>query len=222
MERIRDELFKIIQTPNAPKTYRLMQECNILSYIMPDANFIDDLEYLNQISRGKTIDNESLVKLFILYRPNVSLAENLAVRLKLSRKEKQIFVALAEENVELSLFNNERDLKKLIYNYGKAFTKAKLLVEEAINRTGINNLWQIYEDISTMQDLVFPFKGKDILELKLCNESQIGVILKNLEFEWVSSNFTMSKEQLLSKAESYNKQNYEDYCESHHSNRDIV
>lgn len=222
MERIRDELFKIIQTPNAPKVYRLMQEHNVLSYIMPDANFIDDLEYLNKLSENKTIDNEALVKLFVLYRPNAALAENLAVRLKVSRKEKQLFVALAEENTDLSLFNNEGDLKKLIYHYGKDFAKAKLLVEEAFSKTGLANLWQIYDSISTMQDLVFPLKGKDILELKLYKESQIGLILKNLEIEWVSSSFTMSKEQLLSKAESYHKLSSEDFKENYLSDRNIV
>jgi tRNA nucleotidyltransferase/poly(A) polymerase len=199
-----------------------MQEHNVLSYIMPDANFIDDLEYLNKLSENKTIDNEALVKLFVLYRPNTALAENLAVRLKLSRKEKQLFVALAEENTDLSLFNNEGDLKKLIYHYGKDFAKAKLLVEEAFSKTGLANLWQIYDSISTMQDLVFPLKGKDILELKIYKESQIGLILKNLEIEWVSSSFTMSKEQLLSKAESYHKLSSEDFKENYLSDRNIV
>lgn len=201
MERIRDELFKIIQTPKAPKVYRLMQEYNVLSYVMPDANFIDDLEYLNNISFNQTIDNEALVKLFVLYRPNLALAENLAIRLKLSRKEKQIFVALAEDNVNLEQFQNQKDLKKIIYLHGKDVIKAKLLVEEASVKTGLDNLWQIYSNISSMPDLIFPIKGKDILELNLYKESQIGFVLKNLEIEWVKSDFTMNKEHLLLKAE---------------------
>lgn len=201
MERIRDELFKIIQTPKAPKVYRLMQEYNVLSYVMPDAKFIDDLEYLNNISFNQTIDNEALVKLFVLYRPNLALAENLAIRLKLSRKEKQIFVALAEDNVNLEQFQNQKDLKKIIYLHGKDVIKARLLVEEASVKTGLGNLWQIYSNISSMPDLIFPIKGKDILELNLYKESQIGFVLKNLEIEWVKSDFTMNKEHLLLKAE---------------------
>ncbi len=201
MERIRDELFKIIQTQRAPTVYRLMQEYSVLSYIMPDAKFIDDLEYLNQISVNQAIDNEAIVKLFVLYRPNVALAENLAVRLKLSRKEKQILIALAEESINLEQLQNQKELKKLIYLHGKDIIKAKLLVEEAFTKIGLSNLWQIYSDISSLPDLIFPIKGKDILELNLYKESQIGFVLKNLEIEWVKSDFTMNKEHLLLKAE---------------------
>ena len=49
MERIKGELFKILQTPRAYMAYNLMQKHGILGYIMPDAKYVNDLFYLNNL-----------------------------------------------------------------------------------------------------------------------------------------------------------------------------
>lgn len=197
MERIRDELFKLIQTPNAPRAFRLMQENGILSYIMPDAKAIDDLEYLNLISGPRLIDDVALVKMFVLYQPDLALAENLAVRLKFSRREKHLFMALAAENVSVEAFMNRKSLLKIIYRHSRDFAKAKLLCAAAAERIIPDNLWDVYDEISILPELVFPLKGKDILEQGLDEQHQVGRILKELEQLWIDSDFDLTKEQLL-------------------------
>lgn len=197
MERIRDELFKLIQTPNAPKAYRLMQENGILGYIMPDAAYIDDLEFLNQIIGEQNIDDAALVKMFVLYRPDPALAENLAVRLKFSRREKQLFMALATENISLAGLLNRKTLLKVIYRHDCGFARAKLLSAVASSRQVPDNLWTIYNEIAALPQFVFPVKGKDILDAGLNDRHQVGRVLKELEQIWIDSDFDLTKEQLL-------------------------
>jgi poly(A) polymerase len=202
MERIRDELFKITQTPNAPRTYRLMQENGILSHIMPDVEHIDDLEFFNQIAKGQQIADEGLVKGFILSRPDILFAENLAARLKLNRHDKQLFVALASSSLTLEELCNLKNCAKIAYYHGINFVQAKLLTLVAQNRTFPDDLWDIYQNIGRLPQPEFPIKGRDIIDAGLSDPHILGQIRKELEQIWVESNFTLGKEQLLAQIDS--------------------
>ena len=197
MEKIRDELFKIIQTPHAGRAFRLMQENNILSYIMPDAAYTDDLDFISQATKNISLNNEALVKMFILYRPNEALAENLASRLKFNRNEKYLFVSLAEADVSLNKLLDRKQLLKAAYLYGKDFCQAKYIAETAATRQITQDFQKYYEDIAKLPELIFPVKGKDILDGGLADSHQIGKILKELEQIWIDSDFDLTKEQLL-------------------------
>ena len=197
MERIRDELFKIIRTPNAARTYQLMQQNGILSYIMPDAKYIDDLAFFNENVSNISIANEALIKMFILYRPDKALAENLAIRLKLSRKEKQLFVSLAEDHHKIEDFLDPKDLIKIIYERNNEFCCAKFLTLIAQNRKIPDSFQETYNNIIILSKPIFPLKGKDIFDYGISDSSQVGKILQELEHIWVDSNFDLTKEQLL-------------------------
>ena len=128
MERIKEELFKIIQTPRAHLAYNLMQANGVLGYLMPDALYIDDLAYLNNLKAGILIENEALIKMHIIYRPDKALADNMATRLKFSRKEKDLYTDLSDTNYNLEDFINSKKMAKIIYEYGKDFAKAKIIL----------------------------------------------------------------------------------------------
>lgn len=197
MERIKEELFKILQTPRAHMAYNLMQKNGILSYIMPDAMYIDDLAYLNSLNTSFTINDEALVKMFVIYRPQPSLAENLAARLKFSRKEKDLFIDLAKTEYKLSDFTNSKSLQKIIYEYGKDLAKAKIITLVAQNHEFSKDILAVYNNINNIPEIEFPLKGKDIIDCGLTDFQQVGPILKELEQLWIDSNFDLTKEQLL-------------------------
>ncbi len=197
MERIRDELFKIVQTPEAPRIYRLMQDNGILSYIMPDAAHIDDLEFLNKIIPGHEIANAALVKLFVLYCPDEALAENLAVRLKFSRREKQLFTALAKEKLSFDDLLNDKMRLKIIYSHGCDFYCASLLAVAARKQECPKEMWFYYDGAASLPRPVFPITGKDLINGGLTDKSRIGRVLKELEQLWLDSDFDLTKEQLL-------------------------
>ncbi len=197
LEKIRDELFKIVNTPKAPEVYKLMQDHGILSYVMPDAEHIDDLAHLNEISKGMSLEYEALVKLFILYRPDSALAENLAVRLKLSRQEKHLFTFLADSSIRFNDFLDHKKVLKLCYEYTNDFCQAKFLTMAAQEEEITANIKEVYDFINDLPELVFPLKGKDIIDNGLTDPAKVGKILKELEQIWVDSDFDLTKEQLL-------------------------
>lgn len=202
MERIRDELFKILLTPKAVETIRIMQENNILGYIMPDARYHDNLDFMIRLVEQENIPYDSLRRLFVLYNPDAELAENMATRLRLNKKQKQNFVSWATNNVPLSDFLALGNLPRLVYLYGKEFCVDKLLLQLAFNRQNINNLHQIIDAVNAVEIPEFPLKGRDIIETGVEDSRKIGALLKELETIWIDSGFKLSKGELLGKCRS--------------------
>ncbi len=198
MEKIRDELFRIILTFNAPRAYRLMQSHDVLSYILPEAEYIDNLEYFNKLSVGQKIKNEEIVKLFILYHPDEALAENLAVRLKLNRGQKTLLMQLGNSDELKKDLLTPLGRKSLVYRYGQDFCSAFLLTSYAIAMNAPDNLWDLYDEINSLSKPIFPITGRDIMETGITDNRQIGEMIKELEKNWIDSGFTLTKEQLLS------------------------
>jgi poly(A) polymerase len=197
MEKIRDELLKIILTYHAPRAYRLMQSNDILSYIMPNAQYIDNLEFFNTIAKGQKIKNEEIVKLFILYRPNDIWAENMSVRLKLNRGQKNLLLALSNPEIKFEDLLTPLGRLNLIYRYGKDFCQAFLLTSYAELMKAPDDLWKIYDAISNFAKPKFPITGKDLMDLGISNNRQIGNLIKELEKRWIEAGFSLSKKQLL-------------------------
>jgi len=197
MERIRDELFKLIQTRHVAKSYRLIQENGILSYIMPDAAFIDDLDYFNSVAGEVSFEDDAVIKMFILYRPDAALAENLATRLKFSRHQRHLFVALAERKLDITKANERTYAQKMVYETSKDFVRGKLLTECTAKRELSAAVWKTYDQITQLPIKEFELKGKDLLTERLCTPEEVGKILKELEQVWIDSDFTLSKEELL-------------------------
>ncbi len=205
MERIKEELFKMLQTPNAAATIHIMQDNGIMSFVMPEAGAIDNLAFIKKLIDDKDVPDKALLYFFTLYQPDVPLAENLAVRMKFSKREKQKFVSWAERKVTLSELSDEISIQKLMYETDKEFCLEKFLLIIAENKEAIPYFWEKYQTIAAVSEPLFPLRGKDIIEQGVANPQVIGAILRELENQWLASNFTLSKDKLLENARLLNK-----------------
>ena len=205
MERIKEELFKMLLTPNAAATIRIMQDNGIMNFVMPEAGAIDNLAFIKKQLDDKDVPDKALLYLFTLYQPDAPLAENLAVRMKFSKREKQKFIRWAERKVALSELSDEISLQKLMYETDKEFCREKFLLIIAENKEAIPYFWEKYQTMAAVSEPQFPLRGKDIIEQGVANPQAIGTILRELENQWLASNFTLSKDKLLENARLLNK-----------------
>ncbi len=202
IERVRDEFFKILLTPNVINTVKIMLDNDILGYILPPAPHFDDLENLIRLVREQNLDESALRRLFILYWPDEIIAENFATRFKLSKKEKEMFVSWAKHNPQLSDFTSPTNLSKLLYNLGHEFCYHKFILLCAQANKIPDNFSNIIETIRTTQIPVFPLKGRDLISAGVEDNRKIGHMLDMLEHLWIESNFSMSKNELLAQIHS--------------------
>ena len=199
-ERIRDELSKILLTTQAVKVIKIMADNGILDTILPVPKNYDKLAFLIEMCNQEHLESNWLRRLYIVFEPDEALAENLANRLKLSKKDKMLFIAWAQHQPQTAEFLDEKSLLKLIYRYGKEFCYHKLILNLAAEKKYINNLNEILEFINAAEIPLFPIRGRDLLEKGVAPNEKIGATLKLLENEWIESGFKMSREELLQKA----------------------
>lgn len=197
MEKIRDELFKILMTYHASRAFKLMQNNGVLSYILPDAQYIDNLEFFNKVAVGEEVANGEIVRLFILYRPDEVWAENMAVRLKLNKAQKNLLINLAKIECDFADLMSEQKQKVMVYRYGNAWCQAKWIALIAKAMKFPDNMWQVYHDLGQIKQPEFPLAGKDLMDVGMQSSREIGAMLKELEKRWIESGFNLSKEQLL-------------------------
>ncbi len=205
MERIRDEFAKILLTKNVVSTLRIMFENDILSFILPDPQHFDKLDFLINLVDEEELPHEAMRRLYTIYQPDKALAENLAVRLRLTKKQKQHFVSWAENEVKLEEYQNETALYRLLYRFGAEFCVDKLLLLLAERQQSILGLHNLIKKIRSMEIPEFPLRGKDIIASGVKNPHQIGPILKELEEIWIGSGFKLSKQELLDIRDKFKK-----------------
>lgn len=197
MERIRDELDKILLTPKSSEVFQLMFNNDILSVILPQPKNFDKLDFLIELIGEYNIEPSALRRLFLIYEPDELLAENLASRLKMSKKQKQMFLCWSRVNPPLEDFLDRNSLNKLIYKYGKEFCINKLLLQLAIAKRDIPNLNDLLKYIDNYEIPIFPLRGRDLIEAGIDASAKVGEKLKTLENVWIESGFSLSAKQML-------------------------
>ena len=197
MERIRDELFKLFITPKVVETLQIMYDNEILSYLFPDTHYLEELDFLVNTIDVKELPNASLRRLFILYNPDETLAENLATRLRMSNKQKDDFVSWARYHPFFDELLEEKPLRRLIYLHGNDFCRDKLILLSALNRRVLPDLKQRLAHIAEIKLPEFSVKGRDVIAAGIKDNRKIGEVLDDLEQIWIDSDFSLTHEELL-------------------------
>lgn len=200
IEQVRDELFKIFLTPNIVHTLRIIFENDVLSYILPTSNNLKQLDTLNHLITINHLTPDPLRRLYILYLPNEILAENLAMRLHLTKKQKSRLTNWAKIDFDSHKMNNLSYLKKMSYLYGKDFCRDKILFAIALMGDAEVQVGDLFNQIDQLIIPEFPLRGKDMINMGFKNFSKIGTILEDLKQIWLKNDFNLSESQLKDEA----------------------
>ena len=199
IERIRDEFSKILLTPNVCNTLKIMFDNEVLGFLLPPSKNFQQLDFLIKLVDDENIPHAALRRLFVLYQPDEELAESLATRLHLTRKQRETFVRWATVNIQSDDFFDDDSLLKLIYLYGKEFCRDKMLLQFALEMKTITNMHTKLQQIEDMIVPIFPIRGKDIIAAGISDNRKIGATLDSLEQIWIDSKFILTREELLGK-----------------------
>lgn len=200
IEQIRDELFKILLTDNAVKTLRYIFENDLLDYILPMNGYLNYLENLQKIVKHNNLTADALRRLFILYQPDITLAENLAVRLHLTKKQKARLTNWSRFIFNETKLTDRAYLKKVCYLFDKEFCIDKILFAVAKTENPDTQLSAIIEMVKQIDVPEFLIKGKDLINAGLTEYGKIKDILEKVEKAWIENDFSDSTEELLQKA----------------------
>ncbi|MBR1600499.1 MAG: CCA tRNA nucleotidyltransferase [Alphaproteobacteria bacterium] len=197
IERVRDELFKLLVTPQVTETMRIIYDNDILGFFLPKSEHLDALWRLTKLVADAKYEGNFLRRLFVLYQPNSSQAENIANILRFTKKQRENFVRWAKIEITPENITTSAARLKFIYRYGKQFTIDKILLSVAIYQKQAININEILKDVENSVVPVFPVRGKDIVNKGISDDNKIGNTLNKLEQMWIDSNFNLTREEML-------------------------
>lgn len=196
IERVRDELFKLLITPNIAPTLKIIFDNDILGYFLPKSNHLDALARLTEIVADMNYEGNFLRRLFVLYQPNAAKAENLANMLRFTKKQKETFVKWAKIELMSENISSPQQRLRFIYRYGKDFCIDKILLTAAIRNIDTTGLAAVLEEVESAVVPIFPLRGRDIIN-KGVTGGDVGKALALLEQRWIDSNFSLTRDELL-------------------------
>ncbi|MFV0625972.1 MAG: CCA tRNA nucleotidyltransferase [Alphaproteobacteria bacterium] len=206
IDRLKDELKKILLTKNVVNVMKIMADNDILSHVIPTPKNLSDLDFLVNWFDDSKIGKAGIRRLFMLLHANSKEQTEFYLNvLKFSNKGKAYYLSLDEENIELSDYEDSKKLLEIIYKYGNEFCIDKLIILCVKKRLKMANIEEIIQSIQEIKLPKFEVGGKDVIGFGVKNQ-QIKLVLNYLEALWIESGFTLSKEELIAKAETVSKE----------------
>ncbi|RMD89223.1 MAG: CCA tRNA nucleotidyltransferase [Alphaproteobacteria bacterium] len=193
IERVRDELLKLLAAPDPVPALEAMQEAGILDMVLPEARSLDALRRLVGIDTALA-RVDPLRRLAALLGRDSRRLERVGGRLRLSNRERRRLAAMAGEAPRADACA----LRAAAYRFGCETTADRLILGADPAR-----LPELQAAMATLADLKpprFPLKGRDLVAAGHEPGPELGRTLARLEEEWVASDFALSKAELLRRA----------------------
>lgn len=187
-ERVTMELLRLLEAEAPIPALDRMIEDGFLDYWAPEISGTATLDRLDGLGLGM----DPLRRLAALCPVSQEAMGSLATRLKLSKKDRQRLVAMADPRLAPA---NEAAGRTLLYSLGKDTTTDLALVRLA--REGIESGWQQVLDLSNQWTIPnFPLSGKDALALGATPGKAMGDALKRIEANWIDGGFRETRAEL--------------------------
>ena len=189
VERVRDELMKIMAQTNPEEVITLMERCGALQEIF-GANYSSEkiMAFIaNEIQLNAPVN--LFVRLYLLGQPSLD-AVAAARKFKLSNEERRFLVRF--EKLQSGPHpKTEKEIHKVVYVYGADAVRACAVGWDAERyrlTVEVCDSWAVPQ---------LPVQGSDLLGMGWDAGPKVGKCLKDLENHWVESDFLLSKTQLL-------------------------
>ncbi|MFQ5346376.1 MAG: CCA tRNA nucleotidyltransferase, partial [Rhodothalassiaceae bacterium] len=186
IERVRDELLKLLAAPDPVPVLEAMQEAGILDLALPEARSLDAVRRLVRIDTALA-NVDPLRRLAALVGRDSRRLERVGGRLRLSNRERRRLVAMAGEPSHTDV----GALRAAAYRFGGETVIDRLLL--AADPARLPDLRAAIATLAGLNPPRFPLKGRDLVAAGHEPGPELGRTLARLEEEWVASDFALSK-----------------------------
>jgi poly(A) polymerase len=207
-ERIWGELVRLLRAPDPAAVFRLMEAHGILTHLFPGRPWIARLAALVEVEAARGIaceDSDPLRRLAALVRLDADLAEALAARLKLSRKERYRLAAMAVAPDRITADAVPADARRAIYSLGTEIFCDAVLLRWAGDRAGDgpdrkdDAFAGLLDQGESWPPPELPVKGADAVRLGLPAGPRVGRALAQVEAWWIDRDFAPDRAACLAR-----------------------
>jgi poly(A) polymerase len=202
-ERVRQELFKLLEARRAADTIKLMAGRNVLKVLFAPAADLTPLARMAKIDEVLGLKADALLRLALVAKDASSLRE----RLRLTNAETRRLVAIAQ-HVGPTPRLRERERRVVLYHLGQEAWRDTVRLAWAKSKNSAGS--QKWRDLLAFTEQWpiprFPLMGKDLLAHGVKEGPLLGKELARLEDWWIASDFTADKDDLLRRLNLQNRE----------------
>ena len=187
-ERIADELLKLLEIPDPSRTIEIMLDRAILKPIFPEIEMkrVEDLRALIAAEQAAGVASDPLRRLGALLPRREELADDIAVRLRLSNKARKRLVCAAARDLGISP-------RALAYRVGNECAVDRLLLAGRPSDAAAIAGWHRPR---------LPVSGGQLIKRGLAEGPIVAQTLRSIEDEWLKAGFATGEafERIVSEA----------------------
>ncbi|OUI95518.1 poly(A) polymerase [Acetobacter indonesiensis] len=218
VERVWSELQRILTGPNAISQIVLMDQCGVLSRLLPEGA---DVQRFTSLVQAGAPANAPLRLAALAGGNKITLAR----RLKLSKAEEAFLVAVSSGSVPSVEATDDDALRRLLAQEPAESLIGRVWLEQAdsvANRTGKNiNAADTPEGddatgyevlrarLAAMPRPVFPLAGRDVLAAGHPPGPDVGKVLQKVQDWWMQNGCTASRDACLAQLSTVLSENLE-------------
>ncbi len=198
-ERIWKELKRLLIAPDPTFTVKAMQEGHVLSQVLTGRIDFNLFLAIINADRGKSRTPDPLLRLAALMGGDEAAMIALCRQMKASNAELASVQALLAPVKALALTPEAGPdmLARAVVAVGRDAVESRLRLAEA--RQG-GDADDAIAFVRGFEAPIFPLKGRDLLDAGFEAGPDMGELLKQLEHDWVESDFTLTRDALLARA----------------------
>ena len=208
-ERVRDELFKILEAPNPADTLGLMRGERVLEHVLPEAENFGRLRMICWLEttaiKVPSVQPDTLRRLAATLPCDPSGHQPLAGRLRLSNKQTVRLSTMTSTTVTINPEIDVPTQRKVLYQLGADDVRDQLLLNwaqemsiEPRHSPQRTEAWLALLNVAdNWTHPVIPIKGDDALTLGMKQGPGVGEVLGAVEDWWREGDFKADRDQCL-------------------------
>jgi len=200
-ERLRNELFRLLEAEAAPSVLAVMRAHKILDAVLPEVG--DSVALGALIARGiEPRGPDPLLRLGALIAGGPAAGAAVADRLRLSRAERERLVGMLDRPEGFGLDSDEPALLRAFHGLGAARAADLLRLDWARRGADGSALDEAaargaLAAAAAWRPLAFPLKGRDALALGMPPGEAVGRVLAEVEAWWIAEDFRPKRAECL-------------------------
>lgn len=204
VERVRGEIFRLLESDRCAQVWQMMIERRIVTHFLPEGTNVAALKRLVTLEYIHHGGAFPLRRIAALLDVTDEGARFVAQSLKLSADQAAQLMKMVTLTPQIGAATTAADVRRLVYVHGNDLA-ASLLLLSAAKRNKEDKLFDLYNIATNFRAPRFPVVGEDVMALGYKEGPEIGRVLGEVEQWWMAADFSAGRNACLDKLASYKK-----------------